>query len=92
MRNAKVIDADGMVEILDVMRLMAHQDIAPMTLRQLQCLAGIEIGLHDHPATREDRRKHHLNGATDVKERLRAKKAIGFAYCNTSQPHAARAA
>ena len=68
----------GMVKILDVMRLVAHQDVAPMMLHQLQRLTGLEIGLHDHPATREDRREHHLNGAADVKERLRTKKAIGF--------------
>ena len=68
-----------MVKILDVMRLVTHQDIAAMTLHQLQRLTGIEIGLHNHPATGNDRRKHHLNGTADVKKRLRAEKTICFA-------------
>jgi hypothetical protein len=41
----------GVVQVLDVMRLVAHQDVALMAFHQLQRLTCIEIGLHDHPAT-----------------------------------------
>ena len=67
-----------MVEILDEVGLMSHQNITSVALHQLQRCAGVKVRLHDHSATGNDGGQHHFDGAADMEKRLGAEETVRF--------------